>query len=125
VILNDLKDPSPVAQEITCAGGKAYVLIGSVSEGERIAREAIRMCGRVDIVVNNAGFIRDKSIANMTVDMWDSVVDVHLTGTFKIIMALWPHFLRQGHGRVVNISSPVGVYGNFGQSNYSLAVSKK
>jgi multifunctional beta-oxidation protein len=73
--------------------------------------------------VNNAGFVRDKSIANMTDELWDAIMDVHLTALYKVTKAAWPHFIRQGYGRVVNISSTSGIYGNFGQSNYSLAVS--
>lgn len=123
MILNDLKDPSSVVEEIAMASGIASKVIGSVSEGDAIIEEAMKLYGRIDIVINNAGFIRDKSIAKLTIDMWKSVIDVHLTGTFKVIKAIWPYFLRQGYGRIVNVSSPVGIYGNFGQSNYSLAVS--
>ena len=98
-------------------------MIHSVSEGEKIVAETVQALGRIDVVVNNAGFVRDKSIANMTDDLWDAVMEVHLNGLYKVTKAAWPHFIRQGYGRVVNISSTSGIYGNFGQSNYSLAVS--
>lgn len=122
VVVNDLKDPSSVAEEIRKAGGKAHTVVCSVSEGEKIVAETIRQCGRIDVVVNNAGFVRDKSIANMTDALWNSIMEVHLDGLYKITKAAWPHFVRQSYGRVVNIASTSGIYGNFGQSNYSLAV---
>ena len=118
-----MRDPSSVVSEIRNAGGEAHAAIHSVSEGEKIVSETVQAYGRIDVVVNNAGFVRDKSIANMTNDMWDAIMEVHLNGLYKVTKAAWPHFIRQGYGRVVNISSTSGIYGNFGQSNYSLAVS--
>ena len=94
----------------------------SVEEGEKAVAETINKYGRIDIVVNNAGFVRDKSIGNMTDDLWDSIMAVHLKGTFRVTKAAWPHMVRQGYGRVVNVSSTSGIYGNFGQANYSTAV---
>jgi hypothetical protein len=123
VVVNDLKDPSSVVSEIRNAGGHAFGVINSVSEGEQIVAKTIQHYGRIDAVVNNAGFVRDKSIANMTDVLWDSIMDVHLTALYKVTKAAWPHFVRQGYGRIVNVSSTSGIYGNFGQSNYSLAVS--
>ncbi|KEF61024.1 uncharacterized protein A1O9_02588 [Exophiala aquamarina CBS 119918] len=121
IILNDLKEPSSVAAEIRSTGGEAHTVTCSVSEGSRIVAEAIQAYGRLDVIVNNAGIVQDKSIANMTDDLWDSILDVHLNGMFKVTKAAWEHFIRQGYGRVINISSTSGIYGNFGQSNYSLA----
>lgn len=122
VVLNDVKDPSAVAAEIRNAGGQAHTVIHSVTQGEKIVAAAIDAFGRIDVLVNNAGFVRDKSIANMTDSLWDSIMDVHLRGTYSVTKAAWPHFVRQKYGRVVNITSTSGIYGNFGQSNYSLAV---
>lgn len=122
MVVNDLKDPSAVVSEIRNAGGEAHGVIYSVNEGEKIVAETIRFYGRLDILVNNAGFVRDKSIANMTDELWDAIMEVHLNGLYKVTKAAWPHFVRQGYGRIVNISSTSGIYGNFGQSNYSLAV---
>ncbi|KAK5054520.1 hypothetical protein LTR84_001411 [Exophiala bonariae] len=122
VVLNDVKNPSSVAAEIRNAGGTAHTVIHSVTEGEKIVADAFDKFGRLDVVVNNAGFVRDKTIANMTDSLWDTIMDVHLRGTYRITKAAWPHFVRQGYGRVVNITSTSGIYGNFGQSNYSLAV---
>jgi hypothetical protein len=94
----------------------------SVEEGEKAVAETIAKCGRIDIVINNAGFVRDKSIGNMTDDLWDSITAVHLKGTFAVTKAAWPHMVKQGYGRIVNVSSTSGIYGNFGQANYSTAV---
>lgn len=123
MILNDLKDPSSVAAEIRRSGGEAYTVTCSVSEGFKIVAEAIQAYGRIDVLVNNAGFVRDKSIANMNDDLWDSIMDVHLNGMFQVTKAAWQYLVQQGYGRVINISSTSGIYGNFGQSNYALAVS--
>jgi multifunctional beta-oxidation protein len=122
-MLNDLKEPASVADEIRHAGGIAHMVTCSVEEGEKIVAETIYKFGRVDIVVNNAGFVRDKSIANMTDDLWDSIMAVHLKGMFRITKAAWPYLLKQAYGRIINVSSTSGIYGNFGQSNYSTAVS--
>jgi len=73
----------------------------------------------VDILVNNAGVLRDKSFARMTDPDWDLVYGVHLRGTFKCSRAVWPHFKKQKSGRIINTCSAVGLYGNFGQTNYS------
>lgn len=77
--------------------------------------------GRVDILVNNAGILRDKSFARMSDQDWELVHRVHLRGTYKVIKAAWPHFLKQKYGRIINTASAVGLYGNFGQTNYSAA----
>ena len=77
--------------------------------------------GRIDIVVNNAGILRDKSFTRMTDQDWELVHRVHLRGSYKVLQAAWPHFLKQKYGRIINTSSAVGLYGNFGQTNYSAA----
>jgi NAD(P)-dependent dehydrogenase (short-subunit alcohol dehydrogenase family) len=71
--------------------------------------------------VNNAGILRDKAFHNMTQEMIDAVIDVHLRGAFNVTRAAWPHLREQGYGRVVNTSSNSGILGNFGQSNYGAA----
>ena len=77
--------------------------------------------GRVDVIVNNAGIIRDKSFKKMTDDDYKIIIDVHLRGTYSLCKAAWPIFNQQKYGRVVNVSSPSGLWGNFGQANYSSA----
>lgn len=87
---------------------------------------AIKAFGRVDILINNAGYgsfhtsvLRDKSFARMTDADWDLVHRVHLRGMYKVTKAAWPHLNKQKYGRIINTASAVGLYGNFGQANYS------
>jgi 3-hydroxyacyl-CoA dehydrogenase/3a,7a,12a-trihydroxy-5b-cholest-24-enoyl-CoA hydratase len=75
----------------------------------------------VDVLVNNAGILRDASFAKMTADDWDLVYRVHLLGSFRVTHAAWPHMRAAGFGRVLMTSSAAGIYGNFGQANYSAA----
>lgn len=129
VLVNDLgtgsagdgSDATPaqaVVQEIRAAGGHAEVNSDSVVNGSRIVEAALDHFGRLDIVVNNAGFLRDVAFHKMTSADWDDLYEVHLLGAFRIIHAAWPRFREQGYGRVVNTSSAAGIYGNFGQVNY-------
>ncbi|HEY7486888.1 MAG TPA: SDR family oxidoreductase [Streptosporangiaceae bacterium] len=113
-----------VVDEITKAGGTAKANPDNVAtpEGaEAIVRTALDSFGQVDIVINNAGILRDKSFKNMTPDEFDSVVGVHLRGSFLVSKAAWPHLRERGYGRIVNTSSPAGLFGNFGQANYASA----
>ncbi len=82
---------------------------------------AIDAFGRVDIVINNAGILRDKAFHNMTPDLLNPVLDVHLKGAFYVTRPAWAKMREQGYGRVVNTSSGAGVFGNFGQTNYGAA----
>ena len=114
-----------VAAEIKAAGGKAVADYGSVCD-EADARAMVRACvdnfGKLDICINNAGILRDKSFKNMTNELWDVVVDVHLRGTYLVTKAAWDQMLEQGSGgRIVNTSSTSGLIGNFGQTNYGAA----
>lgn len=111
-----------MAAAIRQTGGDAHAVPGSVEEGEKIVEDTIAKYGSLDIVVNNAGFVRDKSIANMTDDLWDAIITVHLKGMFRVTKAAWPYMVKQGYGKILNVSSTSGMYGNFGQSNYSTAV---
>jgi len=135
IVINDLGgsvsgeggDAGPaqrVAQEINDAGGEAVADGNSVSSpegGAAIVQTAIDSFGRVDIVINNAGILRDKTFHNMTPELLNPVLDVHLKGAFYVTQPAWLHMREQGYGRVVNTSSNSGILGNFGQSNYGAA----
>jgi NAD(P)-dependent dehydrogenase (short-subunit alcohol dehydrogenase family) len=113
-----------VVEEIKKNGGEALASPDNVAtpEGaEAIVRTALDAFGRVDIVVNNAGILRDKSFKNMSPEDFDQVIAVHLRGSFLVAHAAWPHLRDQAYGRVVMTSSPAGLFGNFGQANYASA----
>ncbi len=113
-----------VVAEIEKAGGKAVANYDSVAEAEgadAIVKTALDAYGRIDVVINNAGILRDVSFHKMTVEQWDIVLAVHLRGTMLVSRAAWPHLREQGYGRIVNTSSAAGLYGNFGQANYGAA----
>ncbi len=113
-----------VTDEIKALGGEAVANTDSVASpegGEAIVQTAIDEFGRVDIVINNAGILRDKTFHNMTPELLGAVIDVHLKGAFYVTRPAWVHFREQGYGRVVNTASSAGVLGNFGQTNYGAA----
>ncbi len=114
-----------VVAEIKASGGKAVAHYGSVTDNEAAAgmvQKAVDEFGRLDILINNAGILRDKSFKNMTDDEWDIVIDVHLRGTYLVTKHAWQHMLAQGEGgRIVMTSSTSGLIGNFGQTNYGAA----
>ena len=121
---SDASAAQKVVDEVKAAGGEAVANHDSVSTpegGEAIVQAAIDAFGRVDIVINNAGILRDKSFHNMTPDLVDPVFDVHLKGAFNVTRPAWIRFREQGYGRVVNTSSGAGIFGNFGQANYGAA----
>jgi len=133
VVVNDLggardgtgQSPSladNVVQEINEAGGTAVANHDSVATlegGENIVQTALDSFGRIDILVNNAGILRDKSFAKMTPDMWQAVFDVHLQGAFNVTQPAFKAMRQQGYGRIVMTTSAAGLFGNFGQTNYS------
>lgn len=108
-----------VVEEIKAAGGEAVANYDSVTDGDKIVQTAIDTWGRVDIVINNAGILRDVGFKKMTQQDWDLVYQVHCLGAFKVAHAAYAHMDANGYGRIVNISSPSGLYGNRGQVNYS------
>ena len=113
-----------VVEEIQANGGAAVAEYSSVATpdgGSAIIQKALDEFGRIDVVINNAGILRDKAFHNMEVDQITAVLDVHLRGSFFVTRAAWPHLREQGYGRVVMTSSASGVIGNFGQSNYGAA----
>lgn len=121
-MVNDLVNPDSVVREIEKSGGKAIGIRASAEDGDVVVKAAVDGFGGIDVVVNNAGILRDKAFNNMDDRMWDQVIAVHLRGTYKVIKAAWPHFLKQKYGRIVNTTSTSGIYGNFGQANYAAAV---
>jgi 3-hydroxyacyl-CoA dehydrogenase/3a,7a,12a-trihydroxy-5b-cholest-24-enoyl-CoA hydratase len=108
-----------VVAEIKKAGGVAAANGDSVTDGDKIVQCAMDNFGRVDIVINNAGILRDKSFHKMSDEDWDLVYEVHLHGAFKVSRAAFPYMREQGYGRFVMTTSAAGLYGNFGQANYS------
>ncbi|XP_054731453.1 peroxisomal multifunctional enzyme type 2 [Anastrepha obliqua] len=110
-----------VVDEIRARGGTAVADYNSVVDGAKVIETAIKNFGRVDILVNNAGILRDRSIAKTTDQDWDLVHAVHLKGSFKCTQAAWPYMRKQNYGRIIMTSSNSGMYGNFGQANYSAA----
>ncbi len=112
------------AQEINDLGGVAVPDTNSVATpegGAAIVATALDAFGRVDIVINNAGILRDKAFHNMTPDLVDSVLAVHLRGAFNVTRPAWIKMREQSYGRVLNTASNAGILGNFGQANYGAA----
>ncbi len=113
-----------VVQEIKDAGGEAvanYDGVHTWEGGAAIIQTAVDAFGKVDIVVNNAGILRDVSFAKLEPEQLDLVLKVHLYGGFHVTKAAWPHMRENGYGRIINTTSGSGLYGNFGQSNYAAA----
>lgn len=114
-----------VVEEIKEAGGQAVATYGSVTDDDAAAamvKTAVDTFGRLDILINNAGILRDRSFKNMTDAEWDAVIDVHLRGTYLVTKHAWQQMIAQGEGgRIVMTSSTSGLIGNFGQANYGAA----
>jgi 3-hydroxyacyl-CoA dehydrogenase/3a,7a,12a-trihydroxy-5b-cholest-24-enoyl-CoA hydratase len=110
-----------VVDEIKAAGGTATANADSVEDGEKIIQCALDTYKRIDVLINNAGILRDVSFHKMTKEDWDLIFRVHVTGAFRCTHAAWPHMREQGYGRILFTTSSAGLYGNFGQANYSAA----
>jgi len=136
VVVNDLggardgagdgsKSPADrVVDEIKAAGGEAVANYDSVATpegGRAIVDAAVKTFGRVDMVINNAGILRDKTLVKMEPENWDAVMDVHLKGAYNVTRPAFVRMRENGYGRIVLTSSAAGLYGNFGQTNYSAA----
>ncbi len=122
-VVDILEDEARVtAGEVESIGRKAVAIACDVSSGNEVAAMFERVLGELggcDILVNNAGITRDNLVARMTDDEWDKVIDVNLKGAFNCCRAAARHFMRQRSGRILSISSVVGIMGNAGQVNYS------
>ncbi|MEM7215294.1 MAG: SDR family NAD(P)-dependent oxidoreductase [Pseudomonadota bacterium] len=113
-----------VAQEIIDAGGEAMANganVASYSDCEKMVADAVSKWGRVDILINNAGILRDKSFGKMEMENWNMVIDVHLNGSANCSRAVWNQMKEQNYGRILMTTSTSGIYGNFGQANYGAA----
>lgn len=113
-----------VVNEIKAEGGEAMPAVCSVTDYdavEKMVNDAIAEWGHVDIVVNNAGVLRDKSFHKMELEDFDFVMDVHLMGSVNCTKAVWEHMRERQYGRLVMTTSSTGLYGNFGQANYGAA----
>lgn len=135
VVVNDLggdphgqgADAAParkVCDEIQAAGGEAtpnFDSVASYDGGFNMVKTAIDTYGRLDVVICNAGILRDVAFHNMSEDDWDKVFAVHIKGSFTVLRAAWPVFRQQSYGRVVLTTSSSGIYGQFGQANYGAA----
>ena len=113
-----------VVEEIKAAGGEAvanYDSVATAEGGQGIIDTAIKAFGRVDIVINNAGILRDKTLVKMDPEHWDAIMDVHLKGAYNVTRPAFVKMREQGYGRIILTTSAAGLYGNFGQTNYSAA----
>lgn len=119
-----LSPADAVVAEIKAAGGEAVADGNTVSTqagGKAIVQTALDNFGRIDIIINNAGILRDKSFRNMSPELLNPVLDVHLQGSFWTTQAAWEIMREQKFGRIINTSSAAGIFGNFGQTNYGAA----
>lgn len=113
-----------VVEEIKAAGGTAvanYDGVHTKEGGENIIKQAIQAFGKVDILINNAGILRDKSFTKMTEDLWDPVMAVHLKGAYYVTFPAFANMRENGYGRIIMTTSGTGLFGNFGQTNYGAA----
>ena len=131
VVVNDLGDESgqsananTVVAEIEAAGGEAIshgANVADYGQVEDMVKQAMDKWGRVDVLINNAGILRDKSFAKMTLNDFRLVMEVHVMGTVNCTKAVWEIMREQNYGRIMLTTSSSGLYGNFGQSNYGAA----
>jgi len=124
IVVNDLNNATSVVDEIKDAGGEAIANDANVvdyGQVEAMVKQAMDAWGRVDILINNAGILRDKTFHKMTIEDFRLVVDVHLMGSANCTKAVWEIMREQSYGRIIFTTSSTGLYGNFGQANYGAA----
>lgn len=122
VVVSDVIDGYPVAEEIEKMGRRGMFIkadVSDVQEVELLIDKTVDIFGRIDILVNNAGINRDALIHKMSLEEWNSVINVNLKGTFNCSKAVAKYMMRQKYGRIINISSVTGQMGNIGQANYA------
>ena len=110
-----------LAEELSTSANKAKFMkvnVAKYDEVENAVKEIINEAGRIDILVNNAGILRDATLAKMTPEQWQQVIDINLTGVFNCTKAVSPYMIEKLSGKIINATSVVGLYGNFGQTNY-------
>jgi acetoacetyl-CoA reductase len=113
-----------VVEQIKALGGDAMPLGADVADPAQVGpaiASVIERFGKIDVLVNNAGITRDRSLAKMTAEEWDAVIRTNLGSVFHVTTAVMPHMVAAGYGRIVSISSIIGLHGNFGQANYAAA----
>lgn len=122
VVIWDVDDAkgNQLAEDLSSKGKAVYmkVNVAKFEEVEKAVQSVIAEFGRIDILVNNAGILRDATLAKMTPEQWQQVIDVNLTGVFNSTKCVAPYMIEKQYGRIINATSVVGIYGNFGQTNY-------
>ena len=108
------------ARELTAKGTAKFIKVNvaKFDEVEKAVQSVISEFGKIDILVNNAGILRDATLTKMTPEQWQQVIDVNLTGVFNCTKNVAPHMIEKQYGKIINATSVVGLYGNFGQTNY-------
>jgi 3-oxoacyl-(acyl-carrier-protein) reductase len=113
-----------VATEITKSGGQSFAFGCDVQDADAVepaVTSVVARFGKIDVLVNNAGITRDRTLAKMSREEWDAVLQTNLSSVFHLTAGVLPHMVKAGYGRIINISSVIGVHGNFGQANYAAA----
>ncbi|MEO8228673.1 MAG: 3-oxoacyl-[acyl-carrier-protein] reductase [Chloroflexota bacterium] len=121
---HDADAAAAVVNELEALGVKAMPLAGDVQNATAVAAavdSVIERFGKIDVLVNNAGITRDRTLAKMSAEEWDAVIETNLSSVFRVTSRVLPHMVQAGYGRIVNISSVIGLHGNFGQANYAAA----
>ena len=121
---NNKAEADAVTAEIAASGGQGFAFACDVRDPASIepaVAAVVEHFGKIDVLVNNAGITRDRSLAKMSQGEWDAVLETNLSSVFHMTTRVLPHMVQAGYGRIVNISSVVGLHGNFGQANYAAA----